>query len=233
MHALPTVVLVTGTDTDVGKTITTAALAAALSTHGRTVAVYKPTQAGSVDGEGDIDVVRRLSGLGDVHEGVRLLHPMAPVAAAARAHVTLPSLHDHAATIEQLAATHDHVLVEGAGGLLVSLDEDGHTVADITTAVAPACAAVVVSRSTLGTLNHTELTLEALDRRGIPIAGVLIGSWPQQPTEIDISNRRYLVEHRVPLLGAIPAGAGNLSPAEFRASAAGWLSAGPEERPLG
>ena len=224
LHMLPKVVLITGTDTEVGKTITTAALAAALSADHRTVAVYKPTQAGAAGGQGDIDVVRRLTGLGDVHEGVRLIYPMAPVAAAARAHVKLPSVQDHAAIIERLAATHEHVLVEGAGGLLVALDEDGRTLADIAMTIAAACAAVVVSRSALGTLNHTELTLEALHRRGIPIAGVVIGSWPQQPTGIDVSNRHYLAGHLVPLIGVIPAGAGALPPAVFRASADSWFS---------
>src|SRR5579875_1997331 len=117
MSDLPSIVLVTGTDTDVGKTITTAALAATLSARDRTVAVYKPTQAGTTDGQGDIDVVRRLTGLDDVHEGIRLPDPMAPVAAAARAGVRLPTARDHAAAVAQLAATHDHTLVEGAGGL--------------------------------------------------------------------------------------------------------------------
>jgi len=226
MNLLPKIVFVTGTDTDVGKTVTTAALAAALTAQGRTVAVYKPTQAGTLDGQGDIDVVRRLAGLEDVHEGIRLTHAMAPVAAAALAQVTLPSARDHQAAIQELAATHDHTLVEGAGGLLVPLDEDGHTLAHIaaTTKSSPA-AAVVVCRSGLGTLNHTELTLEALSRRGIAIAGVVIGSWPRQPTDIDISNRHYLREHAVPLIGIIPEGMTTLASAEFRASAADWFRA--------
>lgn len=226
MNSLPRVVFLTGTDTDVGKTITTAALATALSLRGQTVAVYKPVQAGTVDGQGDIDVVRRLTGLEDLYEGTRLRYPMAPVAAAARAYVSLPPSADHAAAIQRLAATHDHVLVEGAGGLLVALDERGNTLADVATTLAPACAAVVVCRSGLGTLNHTELTLEALDHRDIAAAGLVIGSWPQQPTDVEISNRSYLQDHAVPLMGVIPAGAGSLQPSDFRASAGSWLSLG-------
>jgi len=223
VNALPKVVFVTGTDTEVGKTIATAALAAALSARGLTVAIYKPTQAGTDDGQGDIDVVRRLTGIEDVREGVRLVHPMAPVAAAARAGVRLPQAREHIAAIQRLAATRDHVLVEGAGGLLVSLDEDGRTLADIAASVAADCAAVVVCRSGLGTLNHTELTLEALGRRGIRVAGVVIGSWPPQPTEIELGNRDYLDRHEVLLIGAIPAGAAGLPQPEFRASAQDWL----------
>ena len=224
MSELPMIVFVTGTDTDVGKTTATAALAAVLAARGRTVAVYKPTQAGTGDdGQGDIDVVRRLTGLGDVHEGIRLADAMAPVAAAARAGVRLPPAPAHAAAIRQLAATRDHVLVEGAGGLLVALDQDGRTLADIAVTCGPSPNAVVVCRSGLGTLNHTELTIEALARRGISPCGLIIGSWPRHPTDVDISNRDYLSEHAVPLIGVIPAGAGMLAAPEFTSSANGWL----------
>ena len=226
VRELPKVVFVTGTDTDIGKTVTTAALAATLAALGRTVAVYKPTQAGTCDGQGDVDAVRRLAGLDDVHEGIRLVHAMAPAAAAARAKVALPSAQDHVATIVRLTAAHDHTLVEGAGGLLVALDQEGRTLADIAVAIGSSCAAVVVCRSGLGTLNHTGLTLEALNRRGIAISGMVIGSWPRWPTEIDVSNRDYLREHVVPLIGIIPAGAATLAPATFKASAGEWFRAG-------
>ena len=223
MTVLPRIVVVTGTDTDVGKTIITAALAAALKSRGRTVAAYKPAQAGTYHGDGDIDVIRRLAGLDDVHEGIRLPEPMAPVAAAARAGVTLPTVQHHVHTIHHLAERYDHVLVEGSGGLLVQLDNDSHTLADIATAIRPPAAAVVVCRSGLGTLNHTELTIEALTRRDIQIAGIIIGSWPQQPTDIDLSNRQYLSRDTPPLIGAIPEQAGKLPPTRFRHQAPCWL----------
>jgi dethiobiotin synthase len=217
------IIFVTGTDTGVGKTIATAALATVLNRRRRTVAVYKPAQAGTSDGLGDIDVVRRLTGLDDVHEGVRLPYAMAPVAAAARATMRLPSAADHVSAIEQLAATHDHTLVEGAGGLLVALDADGRTLADIAVTVGPSAAAVVVARCGLGTLNHTELTLEALGRRGVATAGTIIGSWPRNPTDIDASNRDHFREHAVPLIGIIPEDVATLGGPEFAASAASWF----------
>ena len=226
MNTPPKVIFVTGTDTDVGKTITTAALAAALGARERTVAVYKPAQAGTYDGQGDIDVVRRLAGLTDVHEGIRLADAMAPVAAAARAGVQLPPAHAHVAAIRQLAAARDHTLVEGAGGLLVALDQDGRTLADIALATGPSAAAVIVCRAGLGTLNHTELTIEALARRGTAIHGLVIGSWPRHPSEIDTSNRDYLSRHAVPLIGIIPEGAGTLTRAEFATSATAWFRDG-------
>lgn len=224
MTALPAVTFVTGTDTDVGKTITTAALAAVLVSQGRTVAVYKPTQAGTVAGEGDIDVVKRLAGLRVASEGIRLDHPMAPVAAADRAGVQLPAVPEHVETILRLAATHDHILVEGAGGLLVALDGEGATLADLAAMIEIPCAVVVVCRSALGTLNHTELTVEALRRRSIPLAGLVIGSWPRQPSEVDVGNRNYFEQHPVPLIGVIPERAGTLSPDLFRTQAPSWFS---------
>jgi 8-amino-7-oxononanoate synthase/dethiobiotin synthetase len=227
--ALPRILLITGTDTDVGKTIATAALAATLATRGRTVAVYKPVQAGTYDGGGDIDVVGRLAGTSDVHEGIRLAYPMAPVAAARRSGVALPPIKAHVRAVERLADTHNHTLVEGAGGLLVHLDGQRHTLADLAAGCAQPTATVLVCRAGLGTLNHTELTLEALNRRGIPVLGVLIGSWPQRPSEIDESNRAYLAALPVALLGAIPERAAALEPAAFRAQAASWIPGLPRQ----
>ncbi|MDN5861324.1 MAG: dethiobiotin synthase [Pseudonocardia sp.] len=221
-----TVLVVTGTDTGVGKTITTAALAVALTARGHSVAVYKPVQAGTDEGDGDIDVVRRLAGITAVAEGVRLRDPMAPVAAAARSGARLPPLPVHRDTIARLAADHDHVLVEGAGGLLVALDADGHTIADLALAPAPAAAAIVVCRSGLGTLNHTALTLEALAARGIAVAGLVVGSWPRRPTEIERDNLRWLCALAVPLLGTVPDGAGQLAGDRFRQAAPHWF--GPD-----
>jgi dethiobiotin synthetase len=227
--SLPQVMFITGTDTGVGKTVATAALAAALSGAGRSVAVYKPTQAGLEEGAGDVDVVQRLSGVQSVHEGIRLRYPMAPVAAAARAGVELPSRTEHLGTIRSLSASHDVTLVEGAGGLLVALDGQGGTLAGLAAsgdASLANSAFVVVCRATLGTLNHTALTLEALERRGLGAAGLIIGAWPSKPAEIELSNRRELALMAT-LLGAIPAGAGAMAPAAFQAAAPGWFAVAP------
>ncbi|MGO4384260.1 dethiobiotin synthase [Specibacter sp. RAF43] len=223
--SLPAITFITGTDTDVGKTLTTAALAATLSAAGATVAVYKPTQTGvTPDGHGDMDEVTRLTGLGTVFEGVRLRDPMAPVVAAARENRALPSLQHHVDRLATLTATFDHVLVEGAGGLLVELDGEAHTLADLAAAApAAATAMVVVCRSALGTLNHTMLTLEALGRRGLPVTGLAIGSWPAAPSAIELTNREYFRASGTSFLGSLPAGASRLDPAAFRCAAPRWL----------
>lgn len=221
---LPAVVLITGTDTEIGKTLTTAALAATLQGQGATVAVYKPVQTGVRAQEaGDAGEVGRLAGTLTCVEGIRLELPMAPTAAAVRENRTLPTLAGHLRTIRSLADQHDHVLVEGSGGLLVSLDEQGNTMAELAAACHD-CAVVVVCRSGLGTLNHTLLTLEALAVRGVTAAGLVVGSWPNEPTMVELDNVDYFLTLPVPVLGRLPAQASLLTKELFSAGAATWLS---------
>lgn len=222
---LPHIILVTGTDTGVGKTITTAALAAVLHGKGRSVAVYKPCQSGAADGDSDAAEIVRLAGAVTAETGVVLQEPLAPVAAAALDGTPLPKVAAHADRVRELAGSHDHVLVEGAGGLLVELDSDGGTLADLGSLLAAAF--VLVARPALGTLNHTALTLEALAARDLQVLGVVLGSWPSAPEAVHHSNREVLGSLQVPLLGTLPEQASELSPAAFRAGAAAWLNGLP------
>lgn len=222
---LPRIILVTGTDTGVGKTITTAALAAVLHGTGRSVAVYKPCQSGAADGDSDAAEIVRLAGAVTAETGVVLQEPLAPVAAAAVDGTPLPGVAAHAKKVRELAASHDHVLVEGAGGLLVALDSDGGTLADLGSILAAAF--VLVARPALGTLNHTALTLEALAARDLQVIGVVLGSWPSDPEVVHHSNRQVLGSLRAPFLGTLPEQASELSPADFRAGAAAWLNGLP------
>ena len=209
------VLVITGTGTEVGKTAVTAALAAVAAAEGRRVAVLKPAQTGLLPGEpGDVDEVVRLAGPVTARELVRYPEPLAPATAARRA--GLPTLHpkDVAAEITSLTETHDLVLVEGAGGLLVRFDESGSTLADIAWAVnAPV---LIVAQAGLGTLNMTALTAEALLRRGLESVGVVVGNWPRDPDLAALCNLTDLPEAAGgPLLGALPAGAPLLSREDF------------------
>jgi len=224
-RVVPPVLFVTGTDTGVGKTVVSAALGAVASVHG-SVAVVKPAQTGVTSDEpGDLDEIRRLTGLTDLHEGIRLLDPLAPTTAGRRQGVALPSVDTHAKTIEDLAADHDLVLVEGAGGLLVGLDEDGNDLADLAARLTIPFAFVIVTRPGLGTLNHTALTVEALRARALPIAGLVIGSWSAEP---DLAERCNLDDlptiAGVPVVGRIPEGAGALTRDAFTGAAPSWFS---------
>lgn len=204
------ILVVSGTGTGVGKTIVTAALAAVAADDGKRIAVVKPAQTGVPPDEPDLEVVERLSGVRDTHELARFPDPLSPEAAARR--TGLPPLDMAAATtyIARLADTHDLVLVEGAGGLLVRYDPAGSTICTLATALdAPV---LVVTAAGLGTLNHTALTLEALAARGLTRAGVVIGSWPAAP---GLAERSNLDDLAPVLTGRLPQGAATLDRAGF------------------
>jgi dethiobiotin synthase len=217
------IVLVTGTDTEVGKTVVTAAVAAAAQAAGLRVAVIKPGQTGIATGEPtDIEVITRLAAPGTTRTLAEYPDPLAPLAAATVASLPPLELYEVVDAIRAEAEKHDLVLVEGAGGLLVPMgvrpSGESWTVADLATTLG--ISTIVVARAGLGTLNHTALTLEALARRGVP-AGVVIGAWPADPELVHWANLGELVPH---LMGALPAGAGRMDPGVFRRSAPGWLT---------
>ena len=220
------VVVVTGTDTGVGKTVVTAALAAAYLGQGRSVCVVKPAQTGvAPDEPGDLEEVARLAGPVTTVEPVRLPDPLAPDLAARVAGVALPSLEKQAGTVRDAATSHDLVLVEGAGGVTVRLGESW-SLLELAGAVATSLAVgvVVVARPGLGTLNHSVLTVQALRAAGLDVSGLVLGSWPAAPGLTERLNREELPRLTgVPLLGAVPDGVPSLTPGEFRARAAGWF----------
>ncbi|MEV8091864.1 dethiobiotin synthase [Streptomyces nigra] len=218
------VLVVTGTGTEVGKTVTTAAVAAAALASGRTVAVLKAAQTGvGPDEDGDAAEVARLAGPVTTAELARYPEPLAPATAARRSGRAPVRPAEIAEAAAKLAAEHDLVLVEGAGGLLVHFDEAGGTLADAAELLA--APVLVVASAGLGTLNTTELTTRELRRRRLDPLGVVIGSWPGEPDLASRCNVADLPEvSGVPLLGAVPAGAGGLPSAGFRACAPEWLA---------
>jgi dethiobiotin synthetase len=212
-----TVLVVTGTDTGVGKTVVTAAIAAAAGLAGRRVAVVKPAQTGTATGEEtDADTVSRLAAPATVLTLASYPDPLAPLTAARVA--GLPPLDPDTvlSTVEDVARQHDLVLVEGAGGLLVPMGVAAWTIADLASGLD--ADVVVVARAGLGTLNHTVLTLEALERRDLASA-VVIGSWPATPELVHRTNRADLPGD---LAGVLPEGAPGRP--DFRAAAATWLA---------
>jgi dethiobiotin synthetase len=207
---------VTGTDTGVGKTVVTGGLARGLRSAGRNVAVFKPVQSGASleDPAGDAAVL-----------GADCIYafeaPLAPLIAARRAGKTI-ELEQILRRADRLVSTHEILLVEGAGGLLVRYDDEGVTLADLAhRLVAPV---LVVTRAGLGTLNDTALTLEAMAHRGIDLAGLVIGAWPGEPDLAARSNIRDLETLAArPLTGAFPEGAAYLDSRGFTMMAAASL----------
>jgi dethiobiotin synthetase len=159
---------VTGTDTDVGKTLISAWLMSHLDAD-----YWKPVQAGT-EPETDAMTVRRLAELSAdriLPEAYVLAEAMAPHEAARRAGISIDM-----AKLE-LPATERLLVAEGAGGLLVPLTETAYIIDLAEQLELPV---LLVARSTLGTINHTLLSIEALRRRGLPLAGVVLNG-PETP----------------------------------------------------
>jgi dethiobiotin synthetase len=153
---------ITGTDTNVGKTVV-----AALLTLGLDAVYWKPIQSG-LDPISDTDYVRQVTELDETHfipERFRLTQPLSPHAAAAIDGVQI-ALSDF-----QLPATTKPLIVEGAGGLMVPLNSQDYIIDLIKALELPVC---LVCRSSLGTINHTLLSIAQLRRYEIPILGVIL-----------------------------------------------------------
>jgi len=153
-------IVVTGTDTGVGKTVFAAALAGALN-----ATYWKPVQAG-IEDETDRESVLRLSGLPDAQllpEAYRLATPASPHLAAEIDGINIDP--------DKLVLPHTErpLVIEGAGGLLVPLTRELLTIDMFARWRAPV---VLCARTTLGTINHTLLSIEALGARAIPLLGV-------------------------------------------------------------
>jgi dethiobiotin synthetase len=159
---------VTGTDTDVGKTLVSSWLLTQLD-----ASYWKPVQAGVMP-ETDSSVVRRLAEIEPdriLPEAYVLPEAIAPHEAARRAGIAI----DMAKFVPPVS---DRLLVvEGAGGLMVPLTDTAYV---IDLAAELHLPLILVARSTLGTINHTLLSLEAIRRRGLPLAGVVING-PETP----------------------------------------------------
>ncbi len=218
MSGLRGPIVISGTDTGVGKTIVTAAIAAAATVAGLRVAVVKPCQTGIVTGEeADADVVSRLAAPEFATTMANYPEPLAPTVAARLAGLPTLELDAVVDAVRTWSRVHDVVLLEGAGGVLVGLGSNGWTVIDL--AMALSAPVVLVVRPGLGTLNHTALTRLALSRHGIRDL-VVLGSWPREPELVHRTNLAELPG----VAGAVAEGAGALSSEVFRARAAEWLN---------
>ncbi|MEP6664830.1 MAG: dethiobiotin synthase [Nocardioidaceae bacterium] len=222
-------VVVTGTGTGVGKTITVAALVSAATMSGRRPSVVKPVQTGAATDEpSDVATIAELSGCLAVHELVRLDDPLAPDTAARIRGITIPTVVELAAAVGRCGLGHDLTFVEGAGGVAVRLDTDGGTLITLARALRKQgheVTAIVVTSLTLGTLNHTELTVAALRDNGLEPAGLVFGDVPADLGFAERCNTTELPRVTgLPVIGHIPHGVASWSGERFRATAPSWLS---------
>ena len=188
---------VTGIGTDVGKSYATGWLARELARAGRKVITQKFIQTGNHDYSEDIDVHRRIMGI--PMQPRDLDHTTAPIILSYPASADLAARIDGvtldfsipAKATERLLQEYDTVLVEGAGGLMVPLRGEYLTADYLTEHRMPT---VVVTNGQLGSINHTLLTLEALERRGVPVVGVIYNPYFDKDDTICADTRQY-VQH--------------------------------------
>lgn len=189
-------IFVTGTDTGIGKTIVSAGLVCGLRLSDD-VCYWKPVQTG-IEEDNDTETVRSLAECGEsevFESGIRLEKPLSPHLSALLAGVEI-SVDQILNLYGSLQDSNRFLIVEGAGGVMVPLNES-ELIIDLISAVG--LPAVVVARSSLGTINHTVLTIESLRHRGIEVAGVVMNG------EKNVENRKA-IEHygKVGVLAEMP-----------------------------
>lgn len=200
---------ITGTDTGVGKTLVTGGLAACLRKRGLRPGVLKPVETGCAVRAGrrvprDGAFLRGMAGTDLPVERIvpyRLREPLAPEVAARREGVTLriPRI---VRALRSISASHDCVLVEGAGGLLVPVTRR-RTMADLAGTLG--LPVLLVARLGLGTLNHTLLSLFYLRQRALPVVGIVLSAAEPGGGQAAQTNPSVLARWSpVPILGVLP-----------------------------
>jgi dethiobiotin synthetase len=200
---------VTGTDTGVGKSIVTGGLAGLLRKQGINVGVMKPVETGCLHDDGsflptDAQFLKDMSGVDAPLEEIvpyRFKEPLAPSVAAEREGITIDSNH-LVKKFEHISRHHDVMLVEGAGGLLVPLYQKFLFIDLVKRFKLPV---LIVSRATLGTINHTLLTLRAARAEKVPVAGIVINNLSPKRSVASETNPEviaHLVD--VPVWGVVP-----------------------------
>ncbi len=199
---------ITATDTEIGKTLVAGGICGALRARGIDVGVFKPVQSGHLasDMSGDAARLKRLSGIDDDLDVIcpfSFEEPLAPRLAMERANqtITLKDLMDKYRTLQR---RHSHLVVEGAGGLVVPYTCDALVV---DCAVAMDLPIIIVARPDLGTVNHTALTVAYAKSRGLHVVGVIINGYGRnEPVGIAEQQNPAMIREvtGVDVLGVVP-----------------------------
>lgn len=182
---------VTGTDTDVGKSVLTAAIVAALRSRGVGISVFKPVITGLEDPPGpmwphDHELLAQMAGCAAEEVVLETFDPAVSPHLAAELAGREPDLQSLVSRIRTAIRANSAPIVEGIGGILVPLGP-GANVRDLAGELG--LPLVIAARPGLGTINHTLLTLEAARRGELEVAGVVLTPWPSEPSVMELSNR--------------------------------------------
>ncbi|MCL4504311.1 MAG: dethiobiotin synthase [Deltaproteobacteria bacterium] len=186
-------IFVTGTDTDVGKTVIAAGLTAALRRRGQQAVYFKPVQSGCPEAGGkliptDAALAKELAGIPEPLElltPITLRLPLAPGVAAAREGVTVDLGRINQA-LRELSSRYEFFVVEGAGGLYVPLIGNSFLVLDLIRLLG--LPLLVVAKAGLGTINHTALTVIGARQQGIKVAGIILNRASATPNLAEQTN---------------------------------------------
>ena len=209
-HSTPTGIFITGTDTEIGKTVVAGGLAAALKAAGIDVGVMKPIASGGIEHKGgivseDAIFLKRAAQLDDALDLINpicLRHPLAPSVAAEIEGVSIDLRQlDNAFT--ELCQRHEFIVVEGVGGIAVPICEE-MLVADI--AEGFQLPLLIVARPNLGTINHTVLTVEFARSYSLELRGIVLNASQEGSKGLaEKTNPKELARlTHLPILGTVP-----------------------------
>ena len=183
---------ITGTDTGVGKTFVAAAIALALKQKGIDVGVMKPFQSGDDD---DAAILTKAAGVDDEMSLIvpyRFKEPVAPALAAHLQSVEI-NIEKIVESYSILSSRHDVIIVEGAGGIMVPIIDSGSSNYLVSDLIAKLnLPTIIVAKASLGTINHTCLTIEHAKSKNIDVAGVIINGYPDKPSLAETHNPKMI-----------------------------------------
>lgn len=201
---IPRRIFVTGTDTGVGKTVVTAAICRCIKLSGRTVAAMKPIQTGTNTQEiPDIEFIYRVIDEDYVIDDVcpyRFAEPLSPKLASEISGVNI-NINTILSSFEALDKENEHLIVEGAGGIMAPI-KSNYFMSDLISDLG--IPVIIVSRPDLGTINHTLLTAEYAKNKGLTVLGIIFNKYPHKRGLPELTNPNEIsLISGIPILGII------------------------------
>tara|TARA_B100000700_G_scaffold329277_1_gene450329 strand:- start:5771 stop:6514 length:744 start_codon:yes stop_codon:yes gene_type:complete len=199
------IIFVTGTDTNIGKTFTTAMLTSCLSRKYKKLAVVKPIESGVVaSNKSDLYTIKKFNENNsrsiDYYNFITFREPVAPLTAA-KLNQRRINFSDIVKSIKNLKKKYNLVIVEGAGGVRVPITKKFQMI-DLMKKLD--AVVILVASPSLGTINHILLSVQALISHRIKFKGIIINRYPKKPNISEIYNPIIISQSKIKILGVIP-----------------------------